>query len=229
MTARYALYYAPAPASDFWHRASLWLGRDAVSGADMPQPTLSGISAKDFATITADARHYGFHATLKAPFALAEDRNESALIAAMEDFATTRAPFETALSPQILGRFLALRPLAPCPAIQSLHEDSLRAFEPFRAPLAERDIARRRASGLTPEQDALLLQWGYPYVLSHFRFHMTLTGSIADDALRAHLLAAATRHFAPDTGPHHFASISLFRQSDRTAPFDMIAQASFSA
>jgi 2'-5' RNA ligase len=193
------------------------------------QPDVADIAASDFAQLTADPRHYGFHATLKAPFALADGVNEAGLIAALADFAAQRRPFDTVLSPQALGRFLAFRPLVPCPHIQSLHEDAVRAFEPFRAPLAQRDLERRRASGLTPEQDALMVLWGYPYVFEYFRFHMTLTNAIADDALRQSLLEAATGHFAADIGLHRFASLSLFRQSDRDRPFDLIARAAFAA
>ena len=229
MTARYAIYYAPDPASALWQRASRWLGRDAASGADLVQPEVAGLSAPEFASHTADPRHYGFHATLKAPFELAAGSSEAELVQALTDFAEPRRPFATDLSPQALGRFLALRPNAPCPHIQSLHEDALRAFEPFRMPLGEPDLARRRSSGLSPEQDDLLVRWGYPYVLGHFRFHMTLTGSIADAGLRQCLLEAAIHYFAPDTGPHRFASVSLFRQAERSAAFDLIAQAPFCA
>ena len=33
-------------------------------------------------------------------------------------------------------------------------------------------------SGLTDRQEALLTQWGYPYVMEEFRFHITLTGAL---------------------------------------------------
>lgn len=227
MTPRYAIYYAPNPASRFWQRASAWLGRDAASGAELDQPEVAGLTAPDFARHTADPRHYGFHATLKAPFALAEGSSEAALAQALAEFAAPRRTFETDLSPQPLGRFLALCPPAPCPQIQSLHDDAVRAFEPFRAPLSDKDLARRRASGLTAEQDDLLVHWGYPYVFGHFRFHMTLTGSIAEAALRQTLLAAATAWFALDIGPHRFASVSLFRQADRDSAFTILASCPF--
>ena len=35
---------------------------------------------------------------------------------------------------------------------------------------------KRRAAGLSARQDELLREWGYPYVLDEFRFHMTLSG-----------------------------------------------------
>lgn len=229
MAQRYAIYYAPDPASGFWHRAATWLGRDAATGAAVPQQAFDSLDAPAFHELTADPRHYGFHATLKAPFALAAGASETALTAALHDLAATLQPFETALAPQALGRFLAFRPLAPCPCLQQLHEAAVTVFDSLRAPLSDADIARRRAAALSPEQDALLLQWGYPYVFHHFRFHMTLTNGIADAALRDRLLDIATRYFEADTGPHRFDSISLFRQTARNAPFTLIARSRFGA
>ncbi|MEM1429849.1 MAG: DUF1045 domain-containing protein [Pseudomonadota bacterium] len=45
-------------------------------------------------------------------------------------------------------------------------------------------MARRRAAGLTPRQEAMLLKWGYPYVMEDFGFHITLTGAIPDQRTR---------------------------------------------
>lgn len=53
-------------------------------------------------------------------------------------------------------------------------------MDEFRAPLTDADIERRRSAGLTPRQDELMLEWGYPYVLEEFRFHLTLTGALGD-------------------------------------------------
>lgn len=226
-TGRYAIYYAPNPASGFWRRASAWLGRDCATDAEPLQPRFDGVSAADFATVTADPRHYGFHATLKAPFELAEGCDEAGLVAALGEFAARQEAFEAALAPRFISRFLALCPAEPSAEIRAFHEDSVRDFEPFRRPLGEADLVRRRRAGLTEAQDRLLVEWGYPYVFEQFRYHMTLTGSLADEVLRTVLLEAATHHFAPDIGPHRFASVSLFRQADRAAPFMLIAQAPF--
>jgi len=54
----------------------------------------------------------------------------------------------------------------------------VRDLDGFRAPLGEAEIARRRGAGLTPAQEACLRDWGYPYVMDHFRFHITLTGKL---------------------------------------------------
>jgi hypothetical protein len=40
---RIALYYAPATDDPLHQRASAWLGRDAVSGAEISQPTITGV------------------------------------------------------------------------------------------------------------------------------------------------------------------------------------------
>jgi putative phosphonate metabolism protein len=229
MTARYAIYYAPDSASALWQRACIWLGRDAASGAEPAQPAVHGMAADDFARLTHDPRHYGFHATLKAPFALAPDCSEDDLIAAARTFAAARKAFTADIAPRALGAFLAFRLTGDSAAMQALHEDAVSAFDDFRALPSEAELAKRRASGLTEEQDARLVEWGYPYVFEHFRFHMTLTGRILDEALRQNILNAATEYFAADIGPHHFDAIALFHQPDRQSPFTVLERFPFAA
>jgi hypothetical protein len=65
--ARLALYWAPDLDDPLHRDGSSWLGRDAETGAALPQPRVPG---HDLAAITADPRGYGLHATLKAPFRL---------------------------------------------------------------------------------------------------------------------------------------------------------------
>ena len=60
-----------------------------------------------------------------------------------------------------------------------------RRLDPFRAPLTPSERARRRPEDLDPRRRALLDRWGYPHVFEAFRFHMTLTGRLADDAREA--------------------------------------------
>ncbi len=227
MAARYAIYYAPEAESLLWQRASQWLGRDAASGEALLQPQFETLADLDFAALTADPRHYGFHATLKAPFMLAEGMAEAELIAAVEAFARTRTAFSAAIRLRALGPFLAFQIEGACPEMGGLESDCVRAFEPFRAPLTEADLKRRRRAPLTPLQDAQLVAWGYPYVFSDFRFHMTLTGAIADEAARARVLAAAADYFADVPNEHVFRSISVFRQADRASAFSVIARFGF--
>lgn len=225
MTARYAIYYAPGPDEALHALASAWLGRDAISGEDLARPDLAALADLDLEALTADPRHYGFHATLKAPFALADTVEEADLIDGFLDFAATSPPFNADIAVQGLSAFIAFRLTAPNPDMQALHEACVRAFEPFRAPLGEADLARRRKAKLSPVQDERLVAYGYPYIFEDFRFHMTLTGAVRDDALRARIVAALAVHFAPVSGPHRFDRLSLFRQEARDADFRVLAQA----
>ncbi|ADZ68857.1 DUF1045 domain-containing protein [Polymorphum gilvum] len=221
---RYALYYT-APHDDGLTRSgAAWLGRDAVSGVALPLPPIHGLTADRVAELTAEPRRYGFHATLKPPFALAEGSTEAQLRQAFASFAARTAPFEIpGLAVSRLGSFLALTPVASAPALDALAAGCVRAFEPFRAPLSDADIARRRASGLSPRQDDYLRAWGYPYVFEDFRFHMTLSGRLEDPGEAAVLHVAADRHFAALTGrPRTIDSLGLFVEPERGAPFRVL-------
>lgn len=227
MTSRFAIYYAPAAEHPLWAKASAWLGRDAATGADIQHPHLSGLEGLDLKALTEDPRHYGFHATLVAPFELAEGKSQDELLQFAKRFAASQVGFEADIAPAALGSFLAFRISGQSGAIQALHEACVRAFHPFRAPQSEFDLARRRRAPLTAEQDALLIRWGYPYVFSEFRFHMTLTGRIPDETDRACILTALRSYFADVTGPHRFDGIAVFKQDQRDAPFSIVARASF--
>ena len=229
MTARYAIYYAPPADTPLWRKTAAWLGRDAYTGAAIASPALPTLEDLDVADLTADPRGYGFHATLKAPFELVARASEAELLSAAEQFVARQSPFEAQIAPAALGRFLAFRLQDGEARMQALHELCVWAFEPFRAPLSDADLARRRRAPLTPVQDARLLAWGYPYVFDDFRFHMTLTGQIRDEALRDRVLVALQDHFAAETGAHRFDGVAVFRQADRAQPFDIVQRFEFQA
>ena len=220
--ARDASYFAPNPTSSLWQRGSAWLGYGALTGAQLPQPTVPGISPQQMAQLTASARHYGFHATLRAPFEPADGVTPEALSAALARFARSHTAFDVPLVPATYGQFVALRPMGPCPALDALHAASLHAFEPLRAPISPADIARRRETRLAPPQDAAMLRWGYPFVLDHYRFHLTLTEPIKDPALRATMLAGARAHFAPEGALQRVDGVALFAQESREDRFRLL-------
>jgi len=196
MPPRFALYTAPAADDPLHDWAAEWLGRDPESGEDFPPVPAAGLSPTRVADLTADPRLYGFHGTLKPPFRLAEDSDEAKLIMALEQFTASRAPVKgPPLKAAALGSFLALRPSAPCPALEALAADCVMQFDRFRAPLSETELAKRRKSPLTDRQEQYLQTWGYPYVLEEFRLHFTLTGPIRDEAERSALL----QHLAAET------------------------------
>jgi len=218
---RFALYIAP-PADDPLHAfAAGWLGWDPETGAETRPATAAGISAARLAELTAEPRRYGFHGTLKPPFRLADGCDEGQLIMALERFAAARRPLRLPpLQLAVLGSFLALRPSAPCAEVDLLAADCVRDFDRFRAPPSEQELARRRAHGLTPRQEANLAQWGYPYVMDDFRLHFTLTGRIDDDAERTVLRQHLEQETRPFTrNPCDVGEICLFVQPAAGAGF----------
>lgn len=218
--ARYAAYYAPPVRHPLWDAASAWLGRDAVTGQILSPPPLADISPTRIAEITATARRYGVHATLKPPFRLATACTPEAIGDALAAVAARHRPFRL---PQLrvasIAGFIALVPVAPCAALSSLAADCVRTLDPLRAPPDAQELARRRAAGLSDRQQDLLARWGYPYVMDEYRFHITLTDAL-DDAERSRLLPALGRHFAPVLAdPPAMADICLFEQAAADAPF----------
>jgi len=217
---RYALYFTP-PQDDFLTRAAAeWLGRDAFSGETYPAPEEAGLPAEEQLTLTADPRRYGFHATIKAPFALASSVTESDLMAVVEDFAARTPAFEI---PELvlgqLGRFFALVPGSLHPPLQDFAASVVRSFEPLRAALSEADIARRKPEKLTESQRANLMRWGYPYVMDDFGFHMTLTGQVPDER-SALMKSILERRFGAFTGrPLPISGIAVFTEETRGADF----------
>src|SRR4051794_24659558 len=107
---RYAIYFAPPPESALWRFGSGVLGYDASTGADAPLLAPDGFLPAEWRDLTAEPRRYGFHATLKAPFRLAEGATEADLAAAMARFAAQRPPVSTELFVTALGSFVALAP-----------------------------------------------------------------------------------------------------------------------
>ena len=165
-----------------------WLGWDVVHGIEVPQFDMPGLD-----DITMTPRTYGFHGTLKPPFCLAPGQSHSALEAAVEAMATRLAPATCeGLRLTQLGRFLALTPCGALGQLQQVAESCVRDLDGFRAPASEAELTKRRAAGLTERQDALLTQWGYPYVMGEFRFHLTLTGKLPEGSV-AHWTKAVTR------------------------------------
>jgi putative phosphonate metabolism protein len=218
MGARSAIYFAPAPGSALEAFGCGWLGC-ALNGARLAPPEVPGLDPTRLFEITRSPRHYGFHGTLKAPFALADGEDPDVLDDAAEAFARGRSPFEVALKVDSLEGFLALVPATASPALDALAADCVEVFEAFRAPLDEAEIARRRASGLSARQDRHLLRYGYPWVLDDFRFHLTLTERLQPPE-RDRVLAILAERAAPIcAAPLRIDAISIFRQPSREAPF----------
>lgn len=221
MTRRYAIYFAPPAGSLLAELGAEILGRDPETGEARPQPRLDGIDPDRLQAITEDPRHYGFHATLKAPFPLAEGVSGDALHGAAEAFAASRSPATgPALALASIGGFLALVPSAAAPEVHALADACVEAFDRFRAPSTAAELERRRRSPLSPAQDRHLDRWGYPYVFDEFRFHMTLTARLTDKAEHERVRAVLAGRTAPVcVDPLRIDAIAVYEQADRQSPF----------
>jgi len=226
MTApRFALYFTPAPASPLARFGAEVLGYDCDTGAPVARRKLDGIDGAAATAATAEPARYGFHGTLMAPFELAPGRSPDELAHALAVFTRSRAPVPLGhLKVAGIGAFTALVPAGPQDAVAALAGDCVTAFDGFRAPLTARDRERRLVSRLSPRQAELLDRWGYPYVFSEFRFHMTLTGRLPAHE-RARWQEALAGAYAPlAQAPVTIDAVSLVRQDDRSAAFRVIVR-----
>jgi hypothetical protein len=228
---RYALYFAPAIENPWWQAGSQWLGRCAATGTFQQQPEIDEIPKAQFAALTANPRRYGFHATLKAPFRLAAHCTIDELKVALNEIAESQQRF---VLPRMhvtqIDDFLALAPLHRSVDADRVAKWCMTKFDCFRAPLTEHELTRRRNSPLTDGENALLEQWGYPYVLDRFRFHFSLSGSLAavDEKSRARLFAAASHFFdCIASEPLVFDSVSIYEETSLGAAFGLLHRAVF--
>ncbi|MCW4114015.1 DUF1045 domain-containing protein [Aurantimonas sp. MSK8Z-1] len=186
---RVAIYFTPPAGAPLTRAAAEWLGRSAFDGEPTraPEPVLDAL--------VAEPARYGFHATMKAPFRLRHGVQLEQLDEALAAFASTRHPvLIEELAVAALGPFFAFVPKAPPAALSDLEAAIVTAFEPFRAPLTEAEVARRRPERLTERQRDHVERFGYPHVLDDFRFHMTLTGAV-DEARRSEVRARLGAQF----------------------------------
>lgn len=242
MSARYAVYYVPEQGSHLDVLGCGLLGRNAA-GADIPRLWVALPAPLRLENITTAPRHYGLHATLKAPFALARGCSLPQLREALRALAGEQAafllpPLEVGTVRQ--GDFLALRVAhsyaqehaasgkGPCgSALHALEARCVCQLDHFRAPLSTEDMARR--TGLSPRQQEHLYRWGYPHVLEDFHFHITLTDSMGDESLRRQTAEALRAVFAPVCAPHRILmrGLALVQQPDRQQPFRLVASFPF--
>lgn len=188
---RWAVYFLPAAGTVLGALGAAWMAGHARD------PRL------------ASPRRYGFHATLKAPFRLADGCTAAALHRSARRLA---AGLETVSVPPprvvAMARFLVLMPLGPCPAVDRLAARLTVALDPFRAPQT------RQYRGLSPRQRRNQRNWGFPWVLDDFAFHLTLAGPFAGPP-DAGWLAAAQALFAPlRQTPVVIDAVSLCHQRD---------------
>lgn len=204
---RVALYYAPAADDALALAAASWF------------------AAPERLAIGAEARRYGFHATLKPPFRLRDGCGWEEVLAAAHDLARGIAPFPLPrLDVADLDGFLALRETEPSPALQALADAAVAELDHLRAPPTPAEIARRNPERLRPAQRRMLERWGYPHCFATWFFHMTLSRRL-DAAEHARWRPEAAAHFAAALGlSRRVAAISLLVEPEQGAAFSEVAR-----
>lgn len=222
MSKRYALYFAPHKSTDLHLFGSVILGR-TPSMPRIEHPDSSFSNRARWKSLTKEPAHYGFHATLKAPFELNPEFTEQQLLSAVDTFAKQHAPIPLdTLAPRRLSHFLALT-LDEQPQI--LTEFALlcvELFEAYRQPLSTEDIQRRLSQPLTPRQKEFLESYGYPYVGDEYRFHMTLSGELPTDAEDYEQWVCTNYQQIVKAEPI-LDQIAVFTQPDRETAFTLLS------
>ena len=221
---RYAIYFVPGTDSELYRFGASVLGYDCYTGWD--NALIDGADVTTWAEFVREPRVYGFHATLKPPFYLARGLTETALERAVLDFAADHpAVLVGELAVRELGSFIALVPKNSRLLLDRLAQACVQEFDRFRLPMTGPERERRLASGLSARQIENLDQWGYPYVLEDFRFHMTLTGSLPLPE-RSRALRFLCDKFEQTSGARSLTidQIVLARQTDKSAHFQVIRQ-----
>ncbi|SMC64358.1 DUF1045 domain-containing protein [Primorskyibacter flagellatus] len=192
---RYAIYYTPQE-SALARFGAAWLGWDMLTGMACTAPVVNGLHAPAH-SLTETPRRYGFHATIKPPFRLADEQSATTLAAALETLSVRLPPaFADSLKITRLGRLVALTPARETTAIANLAARTVEALDVFRAPLSQADLDRYGSHPLSDRQKQMLQRWGYPYVMDQFRLHLTLSSKLPVAQARM-LEATLADHLTP--------------------------------
>lgn len=225
---RYALYCIPSAGHRLLKLIEPWFARSAY-GTQI-EAEMGPFSCGEHVALTATRARYGFHATMKAPFHLAEGFDAHTLPVMLKGFATRQCAVNMGrLQVTRFGNYLALAPVKQPQTLTDLAQAVVETFEPARAPLSDHDLARRTKPSLSERERELLLRWGYPATEENFKFHMTLAGPVEGDLLdRAQdylcdlLAPALAKPFILDT-------LALFAEPNPPGSFNIIADVSLTS
>src|SRR5258708_35106369 len=148
---RYAIYFVPAPDTALYRFGAGALGYDCFTGTDIATFDALPVDAGAWRELTREPRRYGFHATLKAPFRLAEGRTEGELIGEFVEFSETIDSAPT-IEPAVclLQHFVAIVPVAVGAGLDPRAPACVKNFDGFRAPPARPDPTPRLSALPTP-------------------------------------------------------------------------------
>jgi len=219
MQDRYAIYFVPSADEEYYQRISQWLGYSIHTGRPVSQTELSP-TLQPFTGFTRHARMYGCHATLKPPFRLKPNLKEKQLVKIFKHFSRLFPPIQcSGLQIENIGRFVALTLTDECPRLHELATDCVQTFDLFRDDLTPAEFNKRQPERLSPNQLLMLKQWGYPFVIDEFRFHITLSDPLPESSLAACKKALIDDLSPIPSRPFILDSISLCYQPAPSKPF----------
>jgi Protein of unknown function (DUF1045) len=231
MATRYAIYFAPAALTPLQVFGARILGYDPATGRSVPYYPSLVEKVANWPLLARDPARYGFHATFKAPFELAPLRTEAELLCEIERGALQWESIDLGvLAVGKISDFIALLPRQTPTGLSELAQALVKYFDCFRAPMSDADRARRQPDRLTGRQRAYLEQWGYPFVLDEFSFHMTLAGPIEPqqiDLVRDKLERLFRAEVADWDAPLTIDAMSVFKQPRRDGPFHILSTHKF--
>lgn len=118
---------------------------------------------------------YGFHATLKAPFRLKRNVKTKDFYDVISHIAAQHSRFKIkGLKIVYRKKFTFITSRKEIKSLINLENDLVKHLDTFRAELNKTEIKKRNPDSLTFKQNKYLKEWGYPFVLDQFKFHMTL-------------------------------------------------------
>jgi putative phosphonate metabolism protein len=222
-TSRFAIYFSPRREGRLFELGSRWLGRDAMGCHDLDPALPADFSVEEWRRVTESPRRYGFHATLKPPFRLAEGAPYEALRLALCDFAKHHKSFEAPqLQVSTLGRFIALTLSEPSLRFSDFAAECVSDFDRFRAAPTEQELALRLRDSTSPREREHVHRWGYPYVFDTWKFHMSLTGSLPAESLPPLHRMLTHRFESISAQPLFVDSICIFHEPHPGGPFRLI-------
>jgi hypothetical protein len=213
---RYAIYWTPLPETALAEFGALWFGGFETFGL---APELAARATKAPAV-------YGLHATFKAPFrdAVAPESLRDAL----EDFcANRRAPAAGRLMFGHYQRYLTLMLNGKEAEVDWLAAECVTYFNKFRAPFDEEENTRWEMDDLSPQETAFLREFGYPYVLSAFRFHISLAGPLESNELDEVARALEPHLASCMSEPFQIQDLSLLGEPRSGGVFEVISRDRF--
>ncbi len=214
---RYAIYWTPELGSDLAAFGARWFAEPAE---------VSGLGAELAARAVKSPARYGLHATLKAPFPFTERASVQDLQQALDAFcAKRRAPSGGALVPAFYQGYFVLALSQRTADIDWLAAECVTHFDAFRAAGGRSGVPADGA--LSPQEEAFAAEFGYPYVLSAYRFHVTLAGLLGEAGLKE-VATALEPQLAPFLrDPVAIGSLTLLGEPESGGAFEAIGRHPF--